>query len=127
MDVGTRIKNLREESGLTQLAFAKILNINNSTLCQYESGDRIPSDDIKGRIADYFCVSMDYLMGRTNIREKLPSAVDEELSDARKKALQFIDGLSDDQLDRFINMGRAALEMGGGQQTQNTPRGEARG
>lgn len=73
MDIGTRIKNLREESGLTQLAFAKILNINNSTLCQYENGDRVPSDDIKGRIADYFCVSMDYLMGRTNIREKLPA------------------------------------------------------
>ena len=70
MDVGTRIKNLREEVGLTQLAFAKILNINNSTLCQYENGDRMPSDDIKGRIADHFCVSMDYLMGRTNVREK---------------------------------------------------------
>lgn len=126
MDVGTRIKNLREESGLTQLAFAKILNINNSTLCQYESGDRIPSDDIKGRIADYFCVSMDYLMGRTSIREKLP-AENEELSDIQKEALQFIKGLSDDQLAGFINMGRAALEMGGGQQTQNPPRREAGG
>ena len=81
MDVGTRNKNLREESGLTQLAFAKVLNINNSTLCQYESGDRIPSDDIKGRIADYFCVSMDYLMGRTSIREK-PLAESKELSSA---------------------------------------------
>lgn len=73
MDLGTRIKNLREESGLTQLAFAKILNINNSTLCQYENGDRVPSDDIKIRIADYFRVSLDYLVGRTNQREQLPT------------------------------------------------------
>ena len=47
MELGTRIKNLREEAGLTQLAFAKILNINNSTLSQYESGDRIPRDATK--------------------------------------------------------------------------------
>ena len=73
MDLGTRIKNLREESGLTQLAFAKILNISNSTLCQYENGDRVPSDDIKIRIADYFKVSLDYLVGRSNQREQLPT------------------------------------------------------
>ena len=73
MDLGTRIKNLREESGLTQLAFAKILNINNSTLCQYENGDRVPSDDIKIRIADYFGVSLDYLVGRSEQRVKLPT------------------------------------------------------
>ena len=79
MDLGTRIKNLREESGLTQLAFAKILNINNSTLCQYENGDRVPSDDIKIRIADYFRVSLDYLVGRTNQKEKPPTQ-SEELS-----------------------------------------------
>ena len=53
MELGTRIKNLREEAGLTQLAFAKILNINNSTLSQYESGDRIPSDATKVKIADF--------------------------------------------------------------------------
>lgn len=61
MELGTRIKNLREEAGLTQLAFAKILNINNSTLSQYESGDRIPSDATKVKIADFFGVSLDYL------------------------------------------------------------------
>lgn len=73
MDVGTRIRHLREESGLTQLAFAKLLNINNSTLCQYENGDRVPSDDIKIRIADHFGVSLDYLLGRTDQKEKTPA------------------------------------------------------
>lgn len=81
MEIGTRIKNLREESGLTQMAFAKILNINNSTLCQYESGDRAPSDDIKGRIADHFQVSMDYLMGRTDIRNQPLVNEDEGLTE----------------------------------------------
>lgn len=65
MNLGARIRKLREEAGLTQLAFAKILNINNSTLSQYESGDRIPSDATKVKIADHFDISLDYLLGRT--------------------------------------------------------------
>lgn len=82
MDLGTRIRHLREESGMTQLAFAKILNISNSTLSQYESGDRIPSDDMKIRIADHFQVSMDYLLCRTDQKEQPPTDVDERLLDA---------------------------------------------
>lgn len=65
MDLGAKIKFLRESAGLTQVAFAKMLNISNSALSQYESGDRIPSDATKIKIADQFDVSLDYLMGRT--------------------------------------------------------------
>lgn len=82
MDVGTRIRQLREESGFTQLAFAKVLNINNSTLCQYENGDRVPSDDIKIRIADHFGVSLDYLLGRTDQKDMPPTVIDEGRLDA---------------------------------------------
>jgi repressor LexA len=67
--LGKRIKTLREEKDLSQLDFAKILNINNSTLSQYEAGNRIPSDDIKIKIADYFNVSVDYLLGRNDTLE----------------------------------------------------------
>ncbi|HZJ82442.1 MAG TPA: helix-turn-helix transcriptional regulator [Clostridia bacterium] len=66
--LGIRIKHLREEKDMSQLEFAKVLNINNSTLSQYEAGNRVPSDDIKIKIANYFNVSTDYLLGRTNIK-----------------------------------------------------------
>lgn len=69
MDLASRIKQLRESSGLTQLELAKILQVSNSTLSQYESGTRVPSDEMKGAIADYFGVSLDYLYGRTNQRQ----------------------------------------------------------
>lgn len=68
LDLATRIRTLREEANLTQLQFAHILNISNSALSQYESGGRVPSDDVKAKIADYFGVSLDYLYGRTNAK-----------------------------------------------------------
>lgn len=66
--IGERIKELRCEKGLSQLEFSDKLNISNTTLSMYESNKRIPSDDIKEKIASYFDVSIDYLMCRTNQR-----------------------------------------------------------
>jgi transcriptional regulator with XRE-family HTH domain len=65
--LGDRIANLRRNNGLSQIEFSKTLNISNTTLSQYESGKRIPSDNVKIQIADFFNVSLDYLFGRTNI------------------------------------------------------------
>lgn len=67
---------MREEARLTQLELAKILKINNSTLSQYETGTRVPSDDIKIAIANHFSISLDYLLGRTDQKEK-PTPVSE--------------------------------------------------
>lgn len=66
--IGERIKELRCEKGLSQLEFSNKLNVSNTTLSMYESNKRIPSDDIKEKIANYFDVSIDYLMCRTNQR-----------------------------------------------------------
>ncbi len=46
-ELGKRIKYLREEKELSQLELSKILNISNSTLSQYEAGNRMPGDEIK--------------------------------------------------------------------------------
>ena len=66
--LGNRIKSLRETSNINQQDFAKKLNIANTTLSQYESGKRIPSDSVKKQIAEYFNVSLDYLMGNSDIK-----------------------------------------------------------
>ena len=65
--LGKRLKALREREGLTQVELAKKLNISNTTLSQYESSTRVPSDDIKILIADYFKINLDYLLGRKDI------------------------------------------------------------
>lgn len=67
MGIGDRVRALRINAGMTQVELANKLNISNSTLSQYESGARTPSDDMKLKIAALFQVSTDYLLsGTTN-------------------------------------------------------------
>ena len=80
--LGNRIAELRKGNNLSQIEFAKILNISNTTLSQYESGKRIPSDDVKLHIADYFNVSLDYLFGRTYIMDTAESILKNKAASA---------------------------------------------
>lgn len=64
--IGDRIKELREESRMNQKEVADKLGIAYSTMSQYESGERTPSDDMKIKLANLFDVSLDYLLGRTD-------------------------------------------------------------
>ena len=67
--LGKRIEKLRSELGLNQIELAKKLNLSSSaSISQYESGDRIPSDDIKIKMAKLFNVSVDYLIGNSDLR-----------------------------------------------------------
>jgi len=63
-----RIKQLRTEKELTQEEFGRIFGIVKSTVSLYESGKSTPDDTLKRRIAEYFNVSLDYLMGVSDIR-----------------------------------------------------------
>lgn len=59
-----RIKELRKEKNLTQMKFCKILNIAQPTLSGYETGAFEPDNATMAKIADFFGVSIDYLLGR---------------------------------------------------------------
>lgn len=64
MNLGERLKKLRLQKGISQTELAKHFNIARSTLSQYESNIRTPSDEIKLKFAEYFNVSVDFLLGR---------------------------------------------------------------
>ncbi len=66
-----RLKELRESKGMTQRDFAAEFGVSKGTVGMWESGAREPRtiDEIN-RIADYFGVSTDYLLGRTEEKEK---------------------------------------------------------
>ncbi len=67
--LGKRIESERTRLGLNQIELAKRLNLSSSaSISQYESGDRIPSDDIKLKMCELFNCSLDYLMGKSDIR-----------------------------------------------------------
>lgn len=61
-----RLKDLREDNDLTQEELSKKLNITRSALANYETGLREPSVELLIKIADYFNVTLDYLLCRTN-------------------------------------------------------------
>lgn len=64
-----RIRNLREDSDLTQTDMAKVLFISQRTYSYYESGGHDIPTEILVKIADYFNVSVDYLLNRTDKKE----------------------------------------------------------
>ena len=69
--LGERLLQLRKEANLTQDELAVILKINKHSISSYERGKSEPSDEIKIAIANYFNVSVDYLLGVTDV----PSAL----------------------------------------------------
>ncbi len=63
-----RLKQLREEKELMQKEIASFLNISTSAYGFYEQDKRTPTPDVLSKLADYFNVSVDYLLGKTNTR-----------------------------------------------------------
>lgn len=61
-----RLKEIRKSKGITQLKMAMDLNTNQNTISRYETGEREPSLLELIKIADYFNVSVDYLLERTD-------------------------------------------------------------
>lgn len=58
-----RLKELRKDAGLSQIALAKELNLDKSTIAKYETAAISPSIEILVLFAKYFHVSTDYLLG----------------------------------------------------------------
>ena len=61
-----RLKELRKAKGISQQKLATDLNANQNTISRYENGEREPGIVELIKIADYFHVSIDYLVGRSN-------------------------------------------------------------
>lgn len=68
--IGSRIKALRESRRMNQAELAKLLGVANTTISQYETEKRSVDDASKIKIAEYFNVSVDYLLGRWDMQEK---------------------------------------------------------
>lgn len=68
-----QIRALREEAGLKQVDLAAALGVRQNTLSTWETGRYEPDNEMLQKIADYFSVSVDYVLGKTSVRNiKLP-------------------------------------------------------
>lgn len=87
-----KLKELRMQHGLTQAQLAKELGIGMSTIGMYESDIRKPSFEVLTRIANYFNVSIDYLISEdtNNNVMKLASIINSLSIEQRKQVESFI-------------------------------------
>lgn len=74
-----RLKELRLEKGLLQSDIAKIINKSERTVGFYETGERDMGTETLAILSDFLNVSIDYLLGKSNIRN--PEKLDKELLD----------------------------------------------
>lgn len=92
MTLGYKIKLLRKENGLTQLELGDKLGLSKANISKYESNVHEPSIETLNKLSDIFNVSVDYLLGRTNIRNHVDTFAahtdDEDLSDEAKAELE---------------------------------------
>ena len=73
-----RLKELRKEYKLTQKQLALKLGVGQSAIANYEQSLRFPDEKMLRRVADYFSISLDFLMGRTDVHTDLTTALEAE-------------------------------------------------
>lgn len=67
-----RIRDLREDADLTQKQIAAYLKMSQTGYSKYETGENDIPTTIWHALADFYKTSVDYLMGRTDIKEPYP-------------------------------------------------------
>lgn len=100
------LKKLRNNHNLTQQDLSLQLNISQQVYSRYEKGSREPDFETLIKIADYFNVSLDYLLGR--IDENKPSA-EPPLSDEEKALLLLFSQIPKDKQQLVLEMIKVAL------------------
>lgn len=75
------LKKLRKEKRLTQKEFASLMKVSQQTIASWESGRAVPGSDTLNKLADFFNVSTDYLLGREIYakEQKINQSVDDAI------------------------------------------------
>lgn len=88
-----RLRELRKGKGFTMEKMADELGISSGSISNYENGQRLPDIEVAAKIADYFGVSIDYLIGRTDTKT---------VKEDERKVCDSL-GLSETATDNFLH------------------------
>ena len=77
MSFSDKLRQLRKERGITQIVLAKSIGVTDRNLRRYEKNEIEPPLSVITAIADYFQISVDFLLGRSDTREQLSSEADD--------------------------------------------------
>lgn len=114
MRFSERLQNLMKEKGVKWKAVSEELKIGINQKRYWETHDNIPDGETLKKLADYFDVGIQYLMGETDNRgtKKAPTPVTgAEAGEAKKAILNLIDDMSDDQLQKLETLIQAAKNV----------------
>ena len=92
--ISARLRELRTMKGVSQDTVAESCEISRVGLARYETGQRVPVVKIASRLAEYYGVSVQYLLGKDSSeqQEKAPTP-----DDARAEAKMLLEGMDDEQ------------------------------
>ena len=91
MNIAIRLRELRKEKNMTQEELAKLINSTKANISKYETGKVEPNIETIRFFAEYFDVSIDYLLGDTNVRhhvDTLAFHTDGDLTDQEWEEVQ---------------------------------------
>ena len=97
---GKRLKQLRENANITQEELGKKVNLVKSNISMYEKGKRTPSVEILEQMSNIFDVSIDYLLGKTEIK-KYNTPFN---SNTEKKLFEKIKKMSEEQKKKILDV-----------------------
>lgn len=100
-----KIKDLRKEKGLTQQELADKIGVTKLTILRWEKGDRVPKSDKAQKLADYFGVTVAYLLNFTDERTFDDATNDDSVQELIETGQEYAKYyLKDKTLEQFENL-----------------------
>lgn len=106
-----RIAELRKEKNLNQTGLAMALNVSQYTVSAIETERQQPTADMLITLADFFGVSVDYLLCKSNIRYRAEDMLTDKLSEIEIEMLDIFKVLSESDQNRAIGIVFALKNM----------------
>jgi HTH-type transcriptional regulator, competence development regulator len=101
MAFGKRLRFLRKKRNMTQKDLADVFNLSESTIGMYERDEREPSFEFVRQLADFFNVTTDYLLGRTDLPHGYTTEIKTEEENTLAKINQLIKEYGIEQMGFF--------------------------
>ena len=104
-----RLNELLKEKNITAYKVAKDTGLSNGLLASWKNGEKLPGAENLEKLADYFGVSVDYLLGK----EKPAIQEDDGLTDAERELMELFDKVPEDKQEFVLQQVEAALRLAG--------------
>ena len=98
-DFATRLRELRKSNNVSQQKLSKYLNFGYTAIANYESGRNQPSLDTVKKIAQYFDVTVDYLIGASDYPRS-----EKDITDKEAELLKIFRRINDEERDALLKV-----------------------